>query len=79
MNQTDKLDEVLQCLNRLAELGVLYGAHIKTRVVRISRGENNVYVWYEHSKASRPATATKDKFLRVSILCSRCAKAVGTK
>ena len=64
MNQTDRLDEVLQCLNRLAELGVLYGAHIKTRVVRISRGENNVYVWYEHSKASRPATATKDKFLR---------------
>jgi hypothetical protein len=64
MNQTDKLDEVLQCLNRLAELGVLYGAHIKTRVVRISRGENNMYVWYEHSKASRPATATKDRFLR---------------
>ena len=64
MNQTDRLDEVLQCLNRLAELGVLYGAHIKTRVVRISRGENNVYVWYEHSRASRPATATKDRFLR---------------
>jgi hypothetical protein len=64
MNQTDKLDEVLQCLNRLAGLGVLYGMHIKTRVVRISRGENNVYVWYEHSKASRPSTATKDRFLR---------------
>jgi hypothetical protein len=64
MNQTDRLDEVLQCLNRLAELGVLYGAHIKTRVVRISRGENNVYVWYEHSKTSRPATATKDRFMR---------------
>jgi hypothetical protein len=63
-NQIGKLDEVIQCLNKLAELGVLYGAHIKTRVVRISRGENNVYVWYEHSKASRPATATKDKFLR---------------
>jgi hypothetical protein len=63
-NQTDRLDEVLQCLNRLAELGVLYGAHIKTRVVKISRGENNVYVWYEHSKASRPATATRGRFLR---------------
>jgi hypothetical protein len=60
----DKLDEIMQCLNRLATLGVLYGAHVKTRVVRITRGENNVYVWYEHSKASRPATATKDKFLR---------------
>ena len=63
-NQTDKLDEVIQCLNKLAELGILYGARIKTRVVKISRGENNVYVWYEHSKATRPATATKDAFLR---------------
>jgi hypothetical protein len=62
--QTDKLDEAIRCLNELAKLGVLYGAHIKTRVVRISRGENNVYVWYEHSKVSSPATATKDRFLR---------------
>jgi len=60
----DKLDEVIRCLNRLAELGVLYGARVKTRVVRISRGENNVYVWYEHSQARRPATATRDKFMR---------------
>ncbi len=62
--EQDKLGEVILCLNRLAELGVLYGARIKTRVVKITRGENNVYVWYEHSKASRPATATKDMFLR---------------
>jgi hypothetical protein len=60
----EKIDEAIQCLNKLAELGVLYGGHIKTRVVKITRGENNVYVWYEHSKASRPATATKDRFLR---------------
>ena len=60
----EKLDEVIQCLNRLAEHGILYGFHIRTRVVRITRGENNVYVWYEHSKASRPATATRDRFLR---------------
>ena len=64
-NQTgEKLDEVIRCLNRLAELGVLYGAHIKTRVVKITRGENNIYVWYEHSKSRRQATATRDKFLR---------------
>jgi hypothetical protein len=61
--QEDKLDEVIQCLNKLAALGVLYGARVKTRVVKISRGENNVYVWYEHSKVSRPATATRDKFM----------------
>jgi hypothetical protein len=63
-DKTDKLDEVIQYLNKLAELGVLYGAHVKTRVVKVTRGENNVYVWYEHSKASRPATATREKFLR---------------
>ncbi len=62
--EQEKIDEVVRCLNKLAELGVLYGARIKTRVVKITRGENNVYVWYEHSKASRPATATKDVFLR---------------
>jgi hypothetical protein len=65
-NQTeqDKLDEVIRCLNKLADLGVLYGARIKTPVVKITRGENNVYVWYGHSKASRPSTASRDKFLR---------------
>ena len=64
--QTDKekIDEVIQCLNKLASLGILYGARIKTRVVKISYGENNVYVWYEHSKTSRPSTTTRDKFLR---------------
>jgi hypothetical protein len=62
--EADKLDEVLKCLNRLAELGVLYGAYVKTRVVRISRGENNVYVWYEHSRSSRPSVAPRMKFLR---------------
>jgi hypothetical protein len=41
----DKLDEIIQCLNKLAKYGVLYGFYIKTRVVKISRGENNVYVW----------------------------------
>jgi len=60
----DKLDETLRCLNKLAELGVLYGVRTGMRVVKISRGENNVYVWYEHSKVSRPSTATKNKFLR---------------
>ena len=63
-NQTDRLDEIIQCLNKLAELGILYGFRIKTRVVKITRGENNVYVWYEHSRISRPATATREKFLR---------------
>jgi hypothetical protein len=63
-NKTDMLDEVLYLLNRLAELGVLYGYRVKTRVVKISRGENNVYVWYEHSRSSRPATATREKFMR---------------
>jgi hypothetical protein len=63
-NQTDRLDEIIQCLNKLAELGILYGFRIKTPVVKITRGENNVYVWYEHSRASRPATATREKFLR---------------
>jgi hypothetical protein len=62
--EQEKIDEIIHCLNRLAALGVLYGAHVKTRVVKITRGENNVYVWYEHSKASRPATATRDKFMR---------------
>jgi hypothetical protein len=66
--KTDQLDEVIQCLNKLAELGVLYGARIKTRVVRITEGENNVYVWYEHSRASRPSTATKHSFLRRSFI-----------
>jgi len=62
--EQEKIDEIIQCLNRLASLGVLYGAHVKTRVVKISRGENNVYVWYEHSRARRPATATREKFMR---------------
>jgi len=60
----DTLDEVIRCLNKLAEFGVLYGARIKMRVDRISRGENNVYIWYEYSHASRPSTATKDSFLQ---------------
>ena len=60
----DKLDEVLWCLNKLAELGVLYGVRTGMRVIKISRGENNVYVWYEHSKVTRPSTAAKNKFLR---------------
>ena len=62
--EEDRLDEIIKCLNKLAGLGVLYGARVKTRVVKISRGENNVYVWYEHSKSSRPSTATKESFLR---------------
>jgi hypothetical protein len=62
--ETDKLDEVLKCLNKLAEFGVLYGGYVKTRIVKITRGENNVYVWYEHSRANRPATAPRGKFLR---------------
>ncbi len=60
----EKIDELIRCLNRLAELGVLYGGRIKTRVVKITHGENNVYVWYEHSRVSRPSTSTKEVFLR---------------
>jgi len=63
-SEANKLDEVIQCLNKLAEFGVLYGARVRTRVVKITRGENNIYVWYEQSKASRPSTATRQKFMR---------------